>query len=807
MKNLPQPIGKLQTHNLRPTGFDFTTKHAHITITFYSPSIVQIRIGRQELSTAFSYALVAQPQNVAFRLHQTAEAWFIYTDQMCLKMHTDPMRFELYDLAGNLLNADEPKLGTNWIGTEITTYKQRQTNERFVGLGEKTGNLDRSGSAYTHWNTDFFAYPTNADPIYCSTPFYIGIHDKGCYGIFLDNSHRSYFNFGASNKRFTSFGVEDGEMNYFLFGGNSIRQIIEDYTWLTGRMSLPPLWSLGLQQCRYSYYPDTEVLCVAQTFREKDIPADVMYLDIHYMDRYRVFTWHKQYFPQPEQLLNDLQEIGFNTVVILDPGICCTATDYPVLDDGIANDVFVRYNDGENYSADVWPGTCFFPDFTRPETRQWWAKHLQTNIQQGIKGFWNDMNEPATWGQFMPNNLLFDYDEHPTTHREARNVYGMQMARSTYEATLQADKGERYFVLTRAGFAGIQRYSAVWTGDNVASDEHFLAGVRLLNSMGLTGIAFSGYDVGGFCGEASPELFARWIAVAAFSPFLRCHSMINSRSAEPWAFGEEATEIARNYVKLRYRLLPYLYSLFYEATQNGMPIVRSLCIDHPHDPHIYDPAYQNQYYFGQFFLVAPTISQQNITKVYLPDAQYYDLYTDTPHSEAFLKHDSPKERLPVFVKSGAIVPMQSVVQHTQEKPDTTLEIHLYYAAPDQTDSAFEYYEDDGRNIDTHQHYRRTYTYAPVQQQLHIAAAQKQGYSSHFTHIRLFLHGFEQLRNTLSINQKSYATEHNDYRFIQPLSDFDPFVPAGEAALCTIQKLPSVLFEHLDTEIWVSLNAR
>ncbi len=781
MKHLNERIGSVQKISHTFDGLQLSISNAHAALVLYAPNIVRVCISKQPLSTDFSYAVVAQPQAVEHKFSKTDTHLWLTTNDIAVAIDRNNFGISLYNSAQQIVSQDDPAFATSWIGTEVTTYKTLQQGERFIGLGEKTGNLDRRGSGYTNWNTDYFGYPANADPIYLSTPFYIGIHNGLCYGVFLDNTHRSYFNFGASNHRFSSFAADDGNMNYYLIYGNSIAQIIEGYTHLTGRMSLPPLWSLGLQQCRYSYYPDTEVLRIAQTYREKAIPADVMYLDIHYMDRYRVFTWHKQYFKQPQQLLAQLNQDGFKTVVILDPGIC-VANDYEVYDDGVANDVYVKYPDGEPYLADVWPGTCAFPDFTKPIARQWWGKWLQKNVDDGLMGFWNDMNEPASWGQFMPNHMEFNYDNNPTTHREARNVYGMQMSRSTYEGARQHLNGQRPFILTRAGFSGIQRYSAVWTGDNVASDEHFLVGVRLLNSLGLTGVAFSGYDVGGFVDDASPELFARWIAVGAFTPFVRCHSMVNTRSAEPWAFGEEATEIARNYINLRYRLLPYLYSTFFEATQNGMPVVRSLAINYTHDANIYQSQYQNQYLFGQFILVAPMVSNQNIAKIYLPQGKWYCLYTDQKHegSQAHLL-ETPKDKLPLFVQAGAILPMQSVVQHTQQAPEPTLQLHLY-ANPNGQITNYTYYEDDGT---TYQHqqgefYLRQMQYNPNTQSLTIGEVSG-SCASKFEQIKLYLHGFAKLKKTISINNTRATIATETYTFVNPLSSFDPLTPLGDTS--------------------------
>jgi alpha-glucosidase len=353
--------------------------------------------------------------------------------------------------------------------------------------------------------------------------------------------------------------------------------------------------------------------------------------------------------------------MGFHVVVMCDPGIKVEEK-YKAYDDGVKNDVFIKYPDNTYYTGQVWPGWCHFPDFTKPETRLWWKDQFQEYIDLGIEGFWNDMNEIATWGQMIPENIEMNFEGNRASMRRGRNLYGFQMARSTYEGAKALLKGKRPFNLTRSGFSGIQRYAAVWTGDNVAYDEHMILGVRLVNSMGLAGIAFTGYDVGGFVGDANNKLFARWISIGAFSPFFRGHSMINSRDSEPWAYGEEVEQISRNYIKFRYRLLPYIYSLFYEASETGMPVQRSLAIDYTHDPKIYDGLYHNQYLFGPSILVAPVESTKEYVKVYFPEGDWYSLYDGKRfpgNNEVIL--ECPVHRLPVFVKGGALIPMKPAI--------------------------------------------------------------------------------------------------------------------------------------------------
>ncbi len=636
-------------------------------------------------------------------------------------------------------------------------------------------------------------------PLYATFPFYIGIHGGLVYGIFMDNPHRSRFNFGASNNRFSYFSADGGTLNYYFIHDSGVREILAAYTHLTGRMSLPPLWSLGYQQCRYSYYPHQKVINIARIFREKEIPADVIYLDIHYMDRYKVFTWDEERFPSPEKLITALRDEGFHVVVIVDPGIKIEPG-YPYYEEGKEKDLFLKYPDGEPYSGQVWPGWCHFPDFTRPETRDWWGSSLETYLSIGVEGIWNDMNEPATWGQQVPNLVEFDWEGHGATHQKARNVYGMQMARSSYEGTRRLMKNRRPFILTRSAYAGAQRYSAIWTGDNVASDEHLMAGVLLLSNLGLTGMAFTACDISGFWGDSSPALFARWITVGAFSPFMRTHSMVESRDAEPWSYGETVEEISRNYIQFRYRLLPYLYSTFYEATQNGMPVVRTLAIDHPHDPQVYDKRYQYQYLFGDSILVAPAESTKEITKVYLPPGRWYDFYTgrlEEGGREVYA--ESPVARLPLFVRAGAVIPMQTVRNHTEEQITGPLQVHVY--AGGDASSSFLYYEDDGETFDYEQgqFFRRRIRL--TDHELFFEAAEGD-YFSAYEEIQLWFHGYcFHEKDRVTMNGEKTALASATFRLCAPVFAADPlgipYDPYGAV------ELPTAVFPNLRDSIRVT----
>lgn len=740
-QNLNLQIGDFNFFENIENGILIYTENAHVTITVYKDDIIRVRASRDMFKHELSYAVILEP-NSHFNLTETIEKLVLSTKKIVVEIIKRPLLVRFLTKEGEILNEDEPGLGIMWTGEEVTCYKKLREGEKFIGLGEKTGKLNRRGRAFENWNKDCSAYPVNADPLYTSFPFYMGIHGNLVYGIFFDNTFHSSFNFGASNDRFSSFGAVSGEMNYYFFGASSISGIIESYTELTGRMKLPPLWSLGFQQSRYSYFPQNEVEQLAQKFRTKKIPIDVIYLDIHYMDNYKVFTFNNERFPDYKELINRLKELGIRIVVIVDPGVKIE-DGYEVYEEGKKNEFFIRYPDGANWNAEVWPGKCNFPDFTNPAAREWWGKLFGFYIDSGIEGFWIDMNEPSTWGNKEPGILELDFDGRTGTMREGHNLYGLLMAKSTFEGTSELLKGKRTFVLTRSAFSGIQRYAAVWTGDNVSTDEHLLLSCRLVNSMGLTGVPFTGADIGGYRGAVTPELFARWISLGAYYPFFRIHSEYNTVSHEAWSFGEDIEEIAKTSISERYKLMPYIYSVFYESTQTGMPVSRSLSIDFTFDDKIYESAYQNQFLFGPSFLVAPVISKSLFCKLYLPDGGWYLKENDSYYSgNQEIIVEAPLSGLPVFIKEGAIIPMQSEIQHTSGENDGILTVHIYNGNHENT---FVYYEDDGSTTDYEngQYLKRAIHFDPGKKEIKFDTCEGK-YQSKFSELCVLLHGFENL---------------------------------------------------------------
>jgi alpha-glucosidase len=715
------------------------TAEAEARVYIYSPTIIRVSISKNFNPDDPSFAVIRQPL-ADFDFDESSANIDITTPALKLSIQKSPLRFNFFTAAGSSLSEDDARFGTNWQGERVICYRRLFEGERFIGLGEKTGNLDRRSAAYVNWNTDAPNHTPESDPLYKTFPFFIGLHSGLTYGLFLDNTHKSYFDFGASTDEETSwFGADGGDLNYYFFGAQGVAKIIEDYTWLTGRMEMPPLWSLGYQQCRWSYMSADEVLNIAQTFRKKQIPADVMYCDIDYMDDFKIFTWNKKTFPKPKQMLDKLKAMDFRLVTIVDPGIK-VEEGYKEYDEGIEQDYFAKYPDGENYTGYVWPGRCHFPDFFRGEVREWWGAAFTALTQPGVEGFWNDMNEPAAWGQNIPWIVKFGDKFMP----EVRNAYGMQMARATYDGTRKIMGNKRPFVLTRAAYSGTQRYSAVWTGDNTGTDAHMLLGQRLVNSLGITGMSFIGVDIGGFSSNPTPELMVRWNSLGAYTPMFRNHAIQGSKMREPWEWGKNNEQTIKKDIEQRYKILPYLYSSFYQSTQNGLPVSRTLAIEHSFDGNVFDERFQNEFMFGDAMLVAPVESTKLTEDVFLPKGSWYRLSSDKFYrGEQIVNVQTPLTDLPVFVKAGGIIPMQGVVQSTNEKGDGILQIHVWNG---REANSFIYYEDDGVSYDYEQgvYYKRVISFNPIEKSLSLSSVEG-SFKSRFMQLKFVLHGFDGVK--------------------------------------------------------------
>lgn len=676
-------LGDYTSHTLSGGCLELKTTNRPLTLTFYDKEAVRVQMGERVRP---SEAVLKPLEETAVEVVDDGERLVAKTKYARVVVSKRPLRLSFLRPDGTLVLEDDKAFGHGWDGLEVRTWKKLLADEQFFGLGEKTGPLDKRGRFWTMWNSDIPGYNNDTDPIYSSIPFFIGRHGGVSYGIFYDNPYRSTFNLGAGNDRLFSFGSTDGSLDYYVFLGSDVKKILDSYTLLTGRMAMPPKWALGYQQCRWSYYPDYEVKDLARNFRQRRIPADVLYLDIHFMDAYKVFTWDSERFPNPERLLEELKESGFKVVTIIDPGVKIEEG-YSMHDEGVAGDHFLKYLDGTLFRGQVWPGWCYFPDFRKESTRAWWGSWDAKHRARGVAGFWNDMNEPALWGREMP----FVVEGIKRLH----NLYGYLMAQSTYEGLLAADPTLRPFVVTRASYAGIQKYAAVWTGDNSASFDDMALSVRMCLGLGLSGVPFVGPDIGGFIGRPSPELYARWIALGSMTPFMRTHSSHDTPDQEPWSLGEEIEKISRKHIERRYELMPYLYSLFHDAHGSGTPVMRPLWLEFPHDDRSY--GVEDQFMLGPSLLVCPVLAEgQRFRKLYLPTGGWWDVEDGAlHHGPKDLIVEAPLDKLPLFQRAGSIVCRQPVMQWVDQLPLKELRVEAVVGK-----GRFDLYLDDGLTVNS-----------------------------------------------------------------------------------------------------------
>lgn len=550
----------------------------------------------------------------------------------------------------------------------------------WYGLGMKAWGLRHNGRAYHFWNSDAYGYRRGTDPLYSSIPFALSSGPSGSLGVFLDNPGQAYAFLGDEGRPEWTMGALGGEVDLYLMPAQTPAGVLRTYTGLTGRASLPPLWSLGYQQSRYSYTDHAELSAIAEVLRARKLPADVLYLDIDVMDRHRSFTIDQEAFPDMGGLLARLRRMGFKVVTILDPGIA-KQPGYHVFDQLKEQGLFVRDAQGRPVEAKVWPGTCIFPDFTLPEARTWWGGLYRPLLDLGFAGFWNDMNEPAAFEtpiKTLPFESFFDDFGRNSPHALVHNAYGSMMARATFEGLLTLRPEERPFVLSRAGYAGLQRWAAQWTGDNVADWDHLALNLTMGLNQGLSGIVFNGADVGGYVGSPDPELFVRWMQLGALFPLYRNHTGKDTEMQEPWNFGEEALQASRKILEWRYRLLPLFYALFRESTQNGSPIARPLFWHFGRDERTF--AIEDQLLLGQHLLAAPVL-QPGVRKrrVYFPAGTiWFDWYTSREYEGGReYEVEAPLDRLPLFVRGGGIVPTGELMQWVGERPRNVHTIRVY----------------------------------------------------------------------------------------------------------------------------------
>ena len=705
----PLGAGALADHGDR--GLRLRSGTTTVEVTALAPDLFRVGMFPEGRTPRYRTEAIAKEdwEPVEVSMQESDHELTLSTTAATAHVSLDPLRVRFTDGSGREFAADDEVLGmgpvvtpgadvfSQPLGSPVRLYKKRQEGERYFGCGERTSGLEKTGSRQVFWNVDPpEGHTASFNNLYSSIPFVLSMAGGKAHGLFFDNTHRIELDLALEDEGRAYFGAEGGDVVYYVFCGPTPASVLDRYTELTGRIPMPPVWSLGNQQCRYSYMDEAEVRDVARNFRERDIPCDVIYLDIHYMDGYRVFTWDRERFPDPEGLISDLHEQGFHVVTIVDPGVKVDE-DYPVYVEGRDRDLYCKTNEGEEYHNFVWPGLCAFPDFTSPEVREWWGENHKVLTDVGVDGIWCDMNEPALFvprQSTMPDHVVHPGGGEPKWHAQIHNTYGSLVARAAREGLLKLKPNERPFVITRAGYAGLQRHAMQWTGDNSSWWEHLWMSMPQLQNLGLSGVAWAGVDVGGFFGDSNGELLARWTEMGAFQPFCRNHSAIGTRSQEPWAFGEPYESVCRKMLKLRQRLLPYLYTLFERCHRTGAPILRPLLFEYPEDETTYTA--DDEFLLGDALLVAP-ISRPGIEHrhVYLPKGTWLHFWTgERLDGPTHVLAHAPLGEPAVYLKANTPLPMGPDAAHTGEgttDPPTVLVHPASGAAPGSTSL----YEDAG----------------------------------------------------------------------------------------------------------------
>ncbi|MCX7626681.1 MAG: DUF5110 domain-containing protein [Candidatus Sumerlaeaceae bacterium] len=654
----------------------------HISLEVASAHILRLRIrAPEERLRPQSYAVIRTKWSIpAYHLTQDMGFVRLETGELKVELRSQPLGLVVKDPSGRtLFETASRALRLEGQGTAL--LRRSSKGELTFGMGEVGETFDRSGGRYLLWNIDDFSRNPKQN-FYCQIPFAIHVNPRNgeAFGVFIDNPGKQIWDLGKTRSSVFSYETVGGEFDLWLIFSRTLPAVLKDWADLTGHMERPPLWALGYHQCRWSYYPESRVRELAAEFRQRKIPCDALYLDIDYMDGYRVFTWHPQRFPEPDRLLSDLRKEGFKVVTIVDPGVKIDPK-YEVYQNLLSKPGFFCLDPetSEPFVGTVWPGKTHFPDFTRPDVRQLWGKYQkEALLDRGVAGIWNDMNEPHIFEEkeFPGRVLHYDFGL-MTPHTRVHQVYGLLMAAASHDGWRQAKPNVRPFIITRSGWAGVQRYALMWTGDNQSTWASMTLDLQLNLSMGLSGIPFVGCDIGGFAHDCYGELYARWIEWGVFQPFCRTHSAAGTSPQEPWSFGPAVESRARQMIELRMRLLPYLYTTFVEAAESGLPVNRPLILQYPTDTNCQRLA--DEFLLGDALLVAPVIEPAKDRRMlYLPAGGWYHWWTNSRfEGQNYYIVEAPPAQPPLFAKAGTVVPMQEVQQFVGEKPVRQTELHVF----------------------------------------------------------------------------------------------------------------------------------
>lgn len=701
-------------------GISLQFENAQGKLLVFSPTLFRLVITfNDEFELDHSYAVIkplSEWDNCNYDFEISSEKIILSTEKLICEIEREPYRLRVKENKpdGRILCED---LNDGWGACThkkneiVRSYKRITENDHFFGFGEKTGPLDKKGEHLIMHGRDL-PYKGDVEPLYQNHPFFITLRKEIANAIFLDNISKTTFDMGNKKSDEYYFDAAKGDLNYYFIYGPTIDNILKQYTELTGRIEMPPKWAIGYHQCRYSYKNEEEMDEITSQFRKNHVPCDGIWFDIHYMDGYRCFTFNRDRFPDPNGYIDKLKENGFKPVVIVDPGIKVDKN-YEIYQELMEYEYYTPKENGDPSIGLVWPGLTHFPDFTREDVQEWWADKHKFYFDLGVEGIWNDMNEPAftinpvkSFIKRMDHqDMYLDNQGRHTPIEDCKNIYALCEAKATWKGFKKYKPNSRPFILTRSGYVGVQRYAAIWTGDNWTNWSNITLAIRMLVNLNLSAQVFVGSDVGGFTGLLKYVLhdkkqFIRWIQSGIFYPFCRVHTALGTKDQDPFSYGEQAQAISKKYIELRYQLLPYWYNLFYHAYQEGSPILRPLFYNTPGDERCFEKRFENQFFLGNDMLIIP-IAKRNIEEklVFLPKGEWIH-YWNLNEYKGGQTHVIPitLDNIPIFIRKGAIIPTQEALEFVGQKTVSTLILKIFCGKPGSSTS-ITIYEDDGVSMD------------------------------------------------------------------------------------------------------------
>lgn len=688
---LPGMLKRVVPHQ---SGASFSFENAELQVQFLAGDLVRLTWLPGSLPPPYALEERTWPE-IYIEASETEAGWRLASSVLRLVVGNQG-ELNFMDSAGRSLRRElPPERHGNGDWAAWTARIQPEEGSFYYGLGDQAGPFNLAGTAHEFWNTDpGGSFGPGTDPLYMPLPVYCCQHAQGSYLLFYENAHKGSLQFSggaaANPNSPTTVQFERGALQAYFIAG-PVQQAVERFGELTGKPELPPLWSLGYHQSRWGYKTSQDIEEVAQGFKDHDMPLSAIHLDIDYMDGYRVFTVDRQRFPDLAGLTASLDTAGIKTVPIIDPGVKVDEK-YPVYKEGLQQGCFCRLPDGKVLRGLVWPGWSVYPDFTDPKTRVWWDRQYQPLLDAGVAGIWHDMNEPTSFsawgGMALPLATRHNLDGTQGDHLEGHNLFALEMNHAGYQALKEARPERRPWLISRAGWVSQQRYTWKWSGDTESSWGSLRMTIANALGMGLSGQPYTGPDIGGFSGSPTPELYLRWFQMAAFLPFFRTHSAVGTARREPWVYGEPYTSIVRQFLKLRYRLLPYLYSLAWETSRTGRPLVRPLFWHDTDNRDLW--GVDDAFLLGDRLLIAPVLQENAASRiVHLPHGEWVDYWGGRVHQGGqSIEVPVNLETIPVFVRAGSILP---------EKEGEVLHLGIYAPGKNEPwlDPALSLYSDAG----------------------------------------------------------------------------------------------------------------